>query len=129
MNIKDFTKTYGDPADHIIQCWFCQKSIKPPTCQNANCLKASVNYSFEEYHSANSVTYKLYRVRFKTHFNKREYEINYYIYPQNSKMTILEQQNSPELSFSTFVLSIKCESLILTPNNVTTRLPTLITFS
>lgn len=66
MNTEDFTKTYGDPADHIIQCWFCQTNIKPPACQNTNCLQASVNHSFEEYHFTNAVIYKLYKIQFKT---------------------------------------------------------------
>lgn len=119
-------------------CWFCEQELQyPPYCSFRDCKQKYVTYTL--------VTGKPFRprdlikVQFKTTTysggSEREYIINYY--PPKMEMEIVEQKRVPindneespweSFNFKT-ILTFPYDSLILTPNNVDQKLPTLLTF-
>lgn len=92
-------------------------------CQSDICAPYNVVYTFSELHTTN-ITYILFEVRFIITFNNlREYHIIYAL--DTHLLNVVEKTNNK----SKIVFTFPIDSLILTPQNVQSKLPILITFS
>lgn len=128
------TKEYGSANTLTMECWFCNQTMLISNfnyCSSENCKQHYVAYIFYELHYSN-VTFELQYVQFKTQIKSREYAINHF--PLQKKLEVLEKKPLPILDSDnkftfTKIFSVSCDSIILTPHNAETRLPTLITFS
>ena len=115
-----------------ITCWFCNSPLNPPYCSFKTCRQKYVTFVY--------VGETLLKVQLKTTIYSnnrcRDYLVNYY--PPKRTMEIIEQQeviadNNAECPWINIdfkdVLSIPYNNLIITPSNIDTKLPTLLTFS
>lgn len=142
MKNIQYTKAYGEPYNFTMECWFCHQPTKPSLCRSEECLKYAVNYVFLEEHNVRTCTYALTKAQFAATLDSREYLINYL--PLTRQMEVIERialSAKPVMGVDYYlkiagvdyaikdVFVISCDSLILTPQNVKDKLPTLITFS
>lgn len=115
-----------------LTCWFCNNPLNPPRCNSKDCRQKRVTFVY--------VGTTLLKVQLTTTLysnNKdRDYLVNYY--PPKRIMEVVEQKRFPvndnsEVPWENFefkpILTFPYYSLILTPTNVDSKLPTLLTFS
>jgi len=123
-----------------MNCWFCNQFVENSMCQTQSCRNHYVVYirRTNKLNILNELD-ELFRVQFKTtlytNTTARDYIINYL--PIQEQIEVVEQitppldpeSECPSIPYEyKIVFKIHYDSLILTPQNAKSKLPTLLIF-
>lgn len=112
----------------IINCWFCSELCEN-RCFTAECHQFGVAYAFYVLNDK----FKLFSAQMQINLNSKLYYVNYLL--DHNVMEVVEKYSPPSASayyvgdyYLKRVFSVPYTSLILTPQNIQTKLPTLLLF-